>query len=71
MMAAEQPSLRTCFRCEAVFHQEIPLHYHQNICLYDLTNSNNPKKRQLIYRHLDMKLESQSKMIFKDILTLK
>ena len=34
MMAAEQPSLRTCFRCEAVFHQEIHLLYHQIIYLF-------------------------------------
>ena len=32
LQAAEHPSLRTCFRCEAVFPQEIHLHYHQSVC---------------------------------------
>ena len=30
LQTAEQPRLWTCFRCEAVFHQEIHLHYHQS-----------------------------------------
>ena len=39
LSTAEHPGVWTCFRCEAVFNQEIHLHYHQNICLHNLTNS--------------------------------
>ena len=31
LSTAEHPGVWTCFRCEAVFNQEIHLHYHQNI----------------------------------------
>ena len=37
LSSAEHPGVWTCFRCEVVFNQEIHLHYHQNICLYNLT----------------------------------
>ena len=33
LSTADHPKLWTCFRCEALFHEEIHLHYHQNICL--------------------------------------
>ena len=64
LSSAEHPGVWTCFRCEVVFNQEIHLHYHQNICLYNLTNSKDLKKRQLTLQSLSMKLESQLKMIF-------
>ena len=41
----EQFSLWTCFTCEAVLYQEINFHYHQNICLYNLTRSNKADMR--------------------------
>ena len=47
LSTADHPRLWICFRCEAVFHKETHLHYHQNICLHNLTNSSYPKKRQL------------------------
>ena len=64
LSSAEHPGVWTCFRCEVVFNQETHLHYHQNICLYHLTNSKDLKKGNLHYRLLNMKLESQLKMIF-------
>ena len=47
LSTVEHSGVWACFRCKAVFHQEIHLHYHQNICLYNLTNRKNLKKRQL------------------------
>ena len=47
LSTADHPRLWICFRCEAVFHKETHLHYHQNICLHNLTNSIYPKKRQM------------------------
>ena len=41
LSAAEHPGVWACFRCKAVFNQEVHLHFHQNICLYSLTNSKN------------------------------
>ena len=39
LSTAEHSGVWTCFSCEAVFIQEIHLHYHQSICLHNLTNS--------------------------------
>ena len=50
LSSAEHPGVWTCFRCEVVFNQEIHLHYHKNICLYNLTNSKDLKKRQLTFQ---------------------
>ena len=44
LSTAENSGLWACFRCEAVFNQEIHLHYHQNICMYNLTNSKKSEK---------------------------
>ena len=64
LSSAEHPGVWKYFRCEVVFNQEIHLHYHQNICLYNLTNIKDLKRDNLHYRLLSMKLESQLKMIF-------
>ena len=39
----DHSNLSTFFEYEEEFH----LRYHQNICFYNLTRSNNTKKRQL------------------------
>ena len=72
LQTAEQLRLRTCFRWEAVFHQEIHLHYHQNICLYSLTNSNIIKKRQLTLQAFEYEARKSIKDDFyKGFFTLK
>ena len=72
LSTAEDPGVWTCFRCGVVFNQEIRLHYHQNICLYNLTNSENLKKRQLTLQTFEYEARKSIKDDFyKDFFTLK
>ena len=72
LSSAEHPGVWTCFRCEVVFNQEIHLHYHQNICLYNLTNSKDLKKRQLTLQTFEYEARKSIKDDFyKDFFTLK
>ena len=71
LSTAEQPSLWICFKCEAVFDQEIHLCYYQKICLYKLTNSDNIKMRQLTLQTFEYEARKSIKDDFcKNFFTL-
>ena len=72
LSTAEHPGVQACFRCETVLRLEIHLHYHQNICLCNLTNSNTLKKRQLTLQTFEYEARKSIKDDFyKDFFTLK